>query len=74
MEKTPAILLERLRRPDKGARPRFVALYTLLLSFWACRMGLQEADAADLVQDVFTILWQKLPEIRSRNFGTAGPA
>ena len=71
MEKTPASLLERLRRPDEGAWPRFVDLYTPLLYFWACRMGLQPADAADLVQDVFTILLQKFPEFsydKTRSF------
>jgi len=34
-------------------------------------MGLQESDAADLVQDVFTLLVQKLPEFhydRGRSF------
>src|SRR6516162_9060350 len=61
MDKTPASLLERLRRPDEGAWPRFVDLYTPLLYYWACRMGLQAADAADLVQEVFTILLQKFP-------------
>jgi RNA polymerase sigma-70 factor (ECF subfamily) len=64
MDKTPASLLERLRCPDEGAWPRFVDLYTPLLYYWACRMGLQAADAADLVQEVFTILLQKLPEFR----------
>ena len=61
VDKTPASLLERLRRPDEGAWPRFVELYTPLLYFWACRTGLQAADAADLVQDVFTLLLQKFP-------------
>jgi RNA polymerase sigma-70 factor (ECF subfamily) len=64
MDNTPASLLERLRRPDEGAWPRFVELYTPLLYFWSCRMGLQADDAADLVQDVFAVLLQKLPEFR----------
>jgi RNA polymerase sigma-70 factor (ECF subfamily) len=63
MSKTPASLLERLRQPDnKEAWDRFVDLYTPLLYFWTCRMGLQAQDAADLVQDVFAVLLQKLPE------------
>jgi RNA polymerase sigma-70 factor (ECF subfamily) len=62
MDKTPASLLERLRRPHEGAWPRFVELYTPLLYYWACRMGLQAADAADLVQEVFTVLLQKFPQ------------
>jgi RNA polymerase sigma-70 factor (ECF subfamily) len=63
MNSTSVSLLERLRQPaapeDWG---RFVQLYTPLLYYWACRLGLQEQDAADLVQEVFTTLVQKLPE------------
>jgi RNA polymerase sigma-70 factor (ECF subfamily) len=62
MTPTPVSLLERLRSPGEGdAWGRFVDLYTPLLYFWACRMGLQAADAADLVQDVFSVLLEKLP-------------
>jgi RNA polymerase sigma-70 factor (ECF subfamily) len=60
---TPASLLNRLRvSGEEAAWSRFVKLYTPLLFFWARRLGLQEHDASDLVQDVFTILVQKLPE------------
>ena len=60
---TPASLLERLRRAaSPEAWARFVDLYTPLLYYWARRAGLQEADAADLVQDVLIVLFQKLPE------------
>jgi RNA polymerase sigma-70 factor (ECF subfamily) len=60
---TPASLLDRLRRPDEPeAWPRFVQLYTPLLYAWARRAGLQEPDAADLVQDVLLLLVRKLPE------------
>lgn len=63
MNTTPVSLLEQLRRPtDEEAWARFVALYTPLLFYWARRVGLQEPDAADLVQDVFTQLVRKLPE------------
>ena len=59
---TPVSLLERLRRPnDPEAWNRFVHLYTPLLASWAARAGLQEQDAADLIQDVFVLLLQKLP-------------
>lgn len=58
---TPS-LLERLRRPDDPAAwARFVDLYTPLLYAWARRAGLQAADAADLVQDVFAVLVRQLP-------------
>jgi RNA polymerase sigma-70 factor (ECF subfamily) len=63
MDKTPASLLQRLRQPgQQAAWERFVALYTPLLYYWARRAGLQEPDAADLVQEVFALLVQKLPE------------
>lgn len=64
MHSTQASLLQRLRRPeDRDAWDRFVQLYTPLLYDWARRAGLQEADAADLVQDVFTLLLAKLPQL-----------
>ncbi|MFN4260213.1 MAG: RNA polymerase sigma factor [Gemmataceae bacterium] len=64
MHTTSLSLLRRLRQPvpDAQAWDRFVQLYTPLLYQWARRAGLQEEDAADLVQDVFTVLLQKLPE------------
>ena len=63
MQSTPVSLLERLRQPgDTLAWDRFVRLYTPLLYHWLRRTGLQQADAADLVQDVLTVLVTKLPE------------
>jgi RNA polymerase sigma-70 factor (ECF subfamily) len=62
MHTTPVSLLERVRSPgEQLAWGRFVEMYTPLLYYWTCRMGLQESDAADLVQEVFTILVAKLP-------------
>jgi RNA polymerase sigma-70 factor, ECF subfamily len=44
---------------------RFVELYTPLLHYWAARLpGIQEADASDLVQDVFLVLLTKLPALQ----------
>jgi RNA polymerase sigma-70 factor (ECF subfamily) len=63
MNTTSASLLERLRLPgQQDAWARFVNLYAPLLQFWARRLGLQDTDAADLVQEVFATLVQKLPE------------
>jgi RNA polymerase sigma-70 factor (ECF subfamily) len=69
---TSVSLLQRLRR---GANPhdwqRFVHLYTPLLFRWARRAGAQDADAADLVQEVLTLLVHKLPTFEydsSRSF------
>jgi RNA polymerase sigma-70 factor, ECF subfamily len=60
---TSPSLLERLRQPAPAeAWGRFVDLYTPFLYHWARQLGLQESDAADLVQEVFTLLLQKLPE------------
>lgn len=63
MHETSFSLLERLRQPaDISAWNRFVELYTPLLYYWGRRASLQESDAADLVQDVLTLLVRKLPE------------
>src|SRR5215472_17142942 len=63
MNTTPVSLLEQLRQPaSQGAWEVFARLYTPLLLYWARRLGLQDPDAADLVQEVFTVLVQKLPE------------
>jgi RNA polymerase sigma-70 factor (ECF subfamily) len=65
MHTTSPTLLERLRQPaEQDAWGKFVNLYTPLLYTWARHFGMGEADAADLVQEVFTVLVQKLPEFR----------
>lgn len=72
MHTTSPSLLQRLRQPKaQDAWERFVQLYTPLLYHWAHRLGIQNDDAADLVQDVLTLLIQKLPEFeydRSKSF------
>jgi RNA polymerase sigma-70 factor (ECF subfamily) len=65
MYTTSVSLLERLRQPDEPtAWTWFVKLYTPLLFYWARRLGLQEQDASDLVQEMFVTLVQKLPEFQ----------
>src|SRR5271170_5267562 len=62
MTKTPASLLERLRQQfEPQAWGRFVALYTPLIYSWGRRVGLQDPDAADLVQDVLLTLVEAMP-------------
>src|SRR5262245_49975988 len=72
MHTTSETLLKRLRQPtDQQAWQRFVLLYTPLLFYWARRMGLSQDEAADLVQEVLTLLVQKLPDFhydRHKNF------
>lgn len=63
MTTTPVSLLDRLRQGvDQAAWSRFVDLYSPLVFGWARQVGLQSADAADLAQDVFAVLVQKMPE------------
>jgi RNA polymerase sigma-70 factor (ECF subfamily) len=62
-QETPVSLLEQLRvRPDGPAWDRFVQLYTPFLYHCVRQLGLQQADAADLLQDVFLVLYQTLPD------------
>lgn len=68
---TPVSLLERLRQPNQDhAWARFVELYAPLLYYWARRTGCQESDAADLVQELLTLLLRKLPEFEYDRQGT----
>jgi RNA polymerase sigma-70 factor (ECF subfamily) len=65
MDATPVSLFERLRKSnDADAWARFVALAAPFLFDVARRFGLQDADAADVVQDVFTVLAKELPTFR----------
>jgi len=63
MNRTPVSLLERLRQPCADEDwTKFVDLYTPLIYYWARGTGLSAHDAADLVQDVLTILVRKMPD------------
>ena len=54
---TSPSLLERIRSgQEQQAWQSFVELYTPLLFGWARKLGLNEDDASDLLQDIFTIL------------------
>lgn len=65
MDSTSESLLLRLRSGrDQKAWTTFVELYTPLIFYWARKTGLQANDAADLVQDVLTLAFQKLPAFR----------
>jgi RNA polymerase sigma-70 factor (ECF subfamily) len=71
IHETSPTLLERLRGvADEAAWRRFVQLYTPLLFYWARRCGESDHDAADLVQEVFATLLEKLPTFQyDRNHG-----
>ena len=65
MHTTPVSLLEKLRRTgDQASWVRFVHLYYPLIYDWARRAGAGPEDAADLVQDVLTVLIRRLPEFK----------
>lgn len=65
MTETPISLLERLcRQPNDAHWERFVRLFTPLLGRWGYRLGVPPADTEDLLQEVFTLLFRKLPEFR----------
>ena len=65
MSRTPASLLERLKRTDnQDAWRRFVQLYMPLIYRWASQAGLGENEASDLVQEVFLVLLEKLRDFQ----------
>jgi RNA polymerase sigma-70 factor (ECF subfamily) len=70
---TPASLLERLRHAhEPAAWSRFVDLYTPILFAFAGRLGLQAADAADLVQGAAFLPPFDLPRRASVQFRHRG--
>jgi len=61
VDKTSVNLLKRLKEPDSdSAWSRFVELYTPLMFYWSRQHGLNGTDAADLVQEILTLLVTKL--------------
>lgn len=50
--------------PNESAWKQFVEIYTPLIFYWARKNGRSQTDAADLVQEVLTLVFQKLPEFR----------
>jgi RNA polymerase sigma-70 factor, ECF subfamily len=63
MDSTPVSLLVRIQaRGDDDAWERFLKFTTPLLEIWAARLGLRQHDAQDLVQDVLTVVAEKIPD------------
>lgn len=58
---TSLSLLERACERDHDAWRRMCVLYGPLVYRWARRAGLQDSDAADIGQEVFRTLHQRLP-------------
>lgn len=62
MHTTPVSLLNRLRTTDDHASWReFVTIYAPLIGEFGRRLSLPEADLADLTQELFIILLQRMP-------------
>jgi RNA polymerase sigma-70 factor (ECF subfamily) len=57
---TSVSLIRRARALDDGAWTVLLQLYGPLVYGWARRMGLQNQDAADVVQNVFVSVWRGL--------------
>jgi RNA polymerase sigma-70 factor (ECF subfamily) len=66
---TSSSLLDRVRADEAGAWDRLVALYAPLLYHWCRRWKLREEDLADVFQEVFKALVQKLPDFRREREG-----
>ena len=66
---TPSTLLDRARVRDQEAWQRLVHLYSPLVYRWCRRAGLQEADAADVGQEVFQAVARALADFRHERPG-----
>ena len=60
----PSLLLRLRELGDAEAWQEFVRLYTPLVFGYCTRQGLQEADAADVSQEVMRVAAQSLPDFR----------
>jgi RNA polymerase sigma-70 factor (ECF subfamily) len=61
---TSLTLLEKARSSDQAAWERLVHLYEPLVSRWCRQAGLQEADVADVRQDVFGAVSSSLKDFQ----------
>jgi RNA polymerase sigma-70 factor (ECF subfamily) len=60
-------LLERVRAKDPAAWERFVELYSPLVAYWCRQSGLQDADMADVRQEVFLAVNRKVAVFRRQS-------
>jgi RNA polymerase sigma-70 factor (ECF subfamily) len=63
-DQTSSTLLQRIRNTEPVAWERFVELYGPLVYHWCRQSGLQEADAADVGQDVFRAVFRAIANYR----------
>jgi RNA polymerase sigma-70 factor (ECF subfamily) len=62
-------LLERVKAKDQAAWEQMVSLYAPLVDHWSRRAGLQEADAADVRQEVFLAVARKIGDFHRDRAG-----
>jgi RNA polymerase sigma-70 factor, ECF subfamily len=62
-------LLERVKAKDAAAWEQMVNLYTPLVDHWSLKAGLQEADAADVRQEVFLAVARKVEDFHRHQAG-----
>jgi len=63
---TSPSLLNRIRNKEPDAWSRFALVYTPLVYQWARRGGLQQSDAEDVVQDVFSSVFAKIDDFQKQ--------
>ena len=62
-------LLERVKARDQVAWERLVSLYASLVDHWCQRAGLQDADVADLRQEVFLAVARNIDDFHRNRAG-----
>lgn len=65
---TSTSLIDRVKKNDPQAWERFTSIYTPLVYTWGRRQGLSQHDAGDLVQDVFTRVFQYIQTFDPESF------
>jgi RNA polymerase sigma-70 factor (ECF subfamily) len=65
---TSTSLINRIKQNDPQAWERFTHIYTPLVYTWGRRQGLSQQDAGDLVQDVFTRVFQYIQTFQPESF------
>ena len=66
---TSRSLLERARVSDPAAWDRLVRLYAPLIAHWCKRWSLQDADSADIIQDVLQAVAAHIDDFRKERAG-----
>ncbi len=68
-ESTSQTLLQRVQQQESAAWQRFARLYSPSVYRWCRAAGLQEHDAADVVQEVFRAVFQGVARFRRQQNG-----